>query len=212
MPIEVLLWIPGVAALVAGGLAGYQVRDKLDRTMGLPSWDFTRSWASNVTVAAGLLTISTLPSLMPAGKPPLTTAGYTGLSVMFTLLAALAPMVFNFSRTVRVRTQGANPPEIISEGGARMFLLAAVLTLWGAIGQLELQVLLMHELQLAGAVPSSIAIFLEAVFSLVAFGLFIYSRRMMVRLVEIQPDGPSAAAARVEAAESAPPPVRWPLL
>jgi hypothetical protein len=121
-------------------------------------------------------------------------------------------MVFNFSRTVRVRTQGANPPEIISEGGARMFLLAAVLTLWGAIGQLELQVLLMHELQLAGAVPSSIAIFLEAVFSLVAFGLFIYSRRMMVRLVEIQPDGPSAAAARVEAAESAPPPVRWPLL
>src|ERR1700719_4964866 len=106
MPMEALLWLPGAMAVLAGIGASYRLgKAKLGRVMGPPNWNFTQSWASNVTVAAGLLTISTLPSLTTPAKQPvvLSTAGYTGLSVMFTLLAAIAPMVFNFSRTVRVR-------------------------------------------------------------------------------------------------------------
>jgi hypothetical protein len=223
MPIEALLWLPGAAATLAGSAASCWLSGKLNRAMGLPNWDFTRSWASNITVAAGLLTISTLPSLTSttstAARPALlTTAGYTVLSVMYTLLAAIAPMVFNFSRTVRLR-EGSNPPEIVSEGRAWMFILAAILTLWGALGQLELQGLLMHELQQANAIPFSIAVLLEVIFGLIALGLIVYGIRMMIRLVEIQPElqnerraKPAEAEPRAAEPEMAPSAVQWPLL
>jgi hypothetical protein len=212
---EALLWLPGAAAILAGIGASYRLgKAKLCRVMGPPNWNFTQSWASNFTVAAGLLTIATLSSLIPAqpGSAPLKTTGYTALSVVFTLLATLAPMVFNFSRTVRAETQGTNPPEIASEGRAYMFVVAAILTLWGAIGQLELQVLLLDTLQRANAVPASIAVMLEVVFSLIAFGVLVYGSRMMVKLVELQPPRPPAAALAEEAEPAAEPAVRWPLL
>ncbi len=182
MTSEWVLWLPFGLAVVAGGVAARRLWGKLRNTMGLPSWDFSRSWASNITVVGSLVSLTVLASIPVPKEIQIPRSAYTILSLVFTLLAALAPLVYNFSR--KVSREG---DKIIACGTVFMFVVAGTITLWAAVGQLEMQALLLEELRSAGLLAVSICRLLQVLFAGVAVGLLVYGTRTMIFSVTIQP-------------------------
>ena len=142
------LWGPLAGAVGVAVIVAVLRRTKLRERMGLPAWNFTQSWASNIAVVGGLISLSTFAGLLGKNTPkfiPLT--GYTALDFAFPFLAALAPLVYNFSRTVTVKSDGKDkPPVIVSEGSVWMFIVSGIFTIWACGGQLLVQALWLTEL------------------------------------------------------------------
>lgn len=181
-----ILWGPFLLSLTVGLISSVVLIKDLNQSMGLPSWDFSRSWASNISAVGGLVTLSALafiPTTLETQQIP--RQAYAILLFVFPLLAALAPLVYNFSR--RVNTDSSTtPPTITSQGKAYMFIVASVFTMWAAVGQLAVQVSIIEELRIAKMLESPFAILIEIIFGFVALGLLQYGGRAVVETVRTQ--------------------------
>ena len=103
-------------------------------TVGPPAWHLTESWGTNVAVFGVLFGTFFSTKIVPDPKLVLD-PGYPLLSVLFALLALVAPIVFvAMSNVKQVKKAGA--PEIQAQGTATGFYIAMVFTLWAALGQL----------------------------------------------------------------------------
>ncbi len=190
---DIILWTPFVFSLIVGLVSAAIVRKSLNQTMGIPTWDFSRSWASNISVVGGLVTLSAL-AFIPAKTETqlITRSAYAILLFVFPLLAALAPLIYNFSRHISKDT--SNPPMIIAVGRAYMFIVASVFTMWASVGQLALQGLMLDELRRAGVLQSGFAELVELVLALIGLGLLFYGGKSVVETVRIQEDSTPSPA------------------
>lgn len=133
----------GIALVVGGWLSCGGVRAALKTAIGDPSWDFSKSWASNVTVVGAIL-----GTVLSAKILPTTTAvvvspnGYTALSLLFGSLVVVAPLVFTVLRSAKPSSTGP-----VYTGRGWGFLLASALTLWGVLGELATVGLVLYEAQ-----------------------------------------------------------------
>jgi|GEM_PF-5488743 len=181
-----ILWAPFFLSLTIGLITSVVLKKDLMKSMGVPSWDFSRSWASNISVVGGLVTLSALtfiPTTVETKQIP--QSAYPILFFIFPLLAALAPLVYNFSR--RVTTDSSTkPPTIVAQGKAYMFIVASVFTMWAALGQLAVQASIIEELRIAKVLPTAFAILIEIVFGFVVLGLFLYGGKTVVETVRTQ--------------------------
>src|ERR1051326_4078575 len=119
------LWAPFSLCVLVGVITAVILREVLNESMGLPTWDFSRSWASNISVVGGLVTFSTISFLPTTVETKiLTRSAYAVLLFAFPLLAALAPLIYNFSR--RVQKDTATPPAVVAQGKTYMFIVASV--------------------------------------------------------------------------------------
>lgn len=101
--------------------------------MGSPAWDFSQSWASNITVGAAVLALAMTSLMVPfVPKTAAFAQRYIALNVFFVLLGAAAPTVYNALR----RGAAGVDNKVVFHGYVGVFLLAAVLTSWAAYGQL----------------------------------------------------------------------------
>jgi hypothetical protein len=181
-----ILWAPFLLSLSVALISSVVLKKDLNQTMGIPSWDFSRSWASNISVVGGLVTLSALaflPNTLETQQIP--RSAYAILLFVFPLLAALAPLVYNFSRRVS-RDSSTTPPTIVAQGKAYMFIVASVFTMWAAIGQLTVQASMIEELRIARVLPTHFAVLIEIVFGFVALGLLQYGGKTVVETVRIQ--------------------------
>jgi hypothetical protein len=214
----VALWGPLVAALAVAAKVASQRSTELKERMGMPAWDFSRSWASNISVVGGLISLSTFTGLLGQGQPKFIRAtGYAVLDFAFPFIAALAPLVYNFSRTVQVKSNSAGDTTILSEGSVRMFIVAGIFTIWACTGQLLVQGLWLIELDAAHSVPAGFGICTAIVFLFVSIGMLVYASRTMIGTIDVQTADPvstqrangvslRARAVRLNHSES------WPLL
>jgi hypothetical protein len=172
-------WAPFVIAASIGVVAAFVVHRRLRFYMGLPGWDFSSSWATNITVFFSVLNIVPL-ALLPDTEKRI----FTVMNFGFLLLPALAPLVYNFSRKIQV-----SDGKLTSQGRAYMFVVASVLTLWGALGQIELQFLLFDLYGNLGYIPTEFATLFKVVvvFDLIGFGLIIYGLRTIIASICVQP-------------------------
>lgn len=122
----------------------------LDTPMGSPTWDFTKSWASNLTVAGAFLSIAIAIAVLPDQTRYMSKGGYSILNVLLTLLAGLGPFLYNVSRT-RIQRESAQDAEY--QGTVVAFLIASGVTVWAVVGQLVTDVLVFNELLLADLAP-----------------------------------------------------------
>ena len=114
----------------------------LKKAIGDPTWDFSKSWASNVTVVGAILGTVLSAKILPAATVVVSANGYTALSLLFGALVVLAPLLFVASRSGKPDAKG---PVYTGHGWA--FLLASLVTLWGVIGQLVTVGLVLYEAQ-----------------------------------------------------------------
>jgi hypothetical protein len=124
-------------------------RAALQKEVGGATWDFSKSWASNVTVVGAILGTVLSAKILPASPTVIATPnGYTALSLLFGALVVVAPLVFTALRSGRPSAM-----DTVIEGKGWAFLLASEVTLWGVIGELATVGLILYEAKRAHTLP-----------------------------------------------------------
>ncbi|OLC65705.1 MAG: hypothetical protein AUG06_10935 [Actinobacteria bacterium 13_1_20CM_2_65_11] len=147
---------------------------KANWPVGPANWDFAKSWGTNVAIFGSLIG-TFFQNQIVANPVFVPVPGYPLLSVLFALLALVAPAAFlALSQVNPVKNKGAL--EIQSQGSARGFLVAMLLTLWAALGQLATLGALTFEVMNSG--KSSVAtVVLAIILSAAAVTVVAYAWR-----------------------------------
>lgn len=112
--------------------------------MGKLSWDFSSSWASNAT-AFGAAFIFVLQFTGFPDKPKLATrTEYLFVTAFAAALVAFAPAVYRFISPGKVEPSSGGPV-LTPQGFVGGFLVACVFTIWGALLQTGLELLIVRE-------------------------------------------------------------------
>ena len=186
--VRVVLWGALVISLISAVVAAVRIcrAHNLGKQMGLHGWTFTSSWASNLTVVSGLISF-TLAMTVLSNDGFLSKNQYIALSLAFPFITALAPLVYNLTGRPQVVDLPGGVKGIGVTGWAITFITAALLTLWGATGQLVVQALVFFEICRIAELGSG-AKWLEIVaFALATVGLLVYGQRTIVMSVAAQP-------------------------
>jgi hypothetical protein len=141
--------------------------------MGPANWDFSKSWASNITVIGALLGTIISAGVLPA-QTSLPKATYAGLNLFFGALILVAPFVYTATqKEVRPDNPGG-PQEPRYEGRVCWFVVASGLTLGAVLGELATIFLLFRDIQTGGSMPQAAIWFLAVVmaFACVLAGLY----------------------------------------
>ena len=197
MSITAVFWMSFAAALLVGGAAMIRLRDDWSRRLGMPLWDFSRSWASNVSVTAGAFTVAIFGYFAKDTVLQRPKLGYVVLAGAFALQATLAPLVYNVSRRIRETTGPGNTKSLVAEGQVWAFVLAGTFTLAASCGQLLLVIAILEEL-LAQQLPHSVVRPLQGLVLAVTGSLLWYGNRSMVETVRPHPTGADTKAETVK--------------
>jgi len=168
------LSLAGVIALCCGFRLSTK-KKKLYAEMGLPTWTFTGSWASNLTVASGVLNTTLGVTVLPEQTYYLNKSTYIALNILFVGIAGLAPVVYNFTRRMVENPNALDGTGVEYRGRVIYFLIASAVTLWAVLGQLGMQTLTVFELHEGGSIPKSVFVTLLLVLALLTILLIIYA-------------------------------------
>jgi hypothetical protein len=158
--------------------------------MGSPSWRAGDSWASNVTVGAGL--ISSLMTLVISDQTVyMSPTTYRVVTALLSAILALSPVVYSlFRMRTDVSMQDVGVADRISllqtdtnqfEGFVFFFLAAGWLTLWATTGQLVVLNLLIYELAHLRIITDFTQGLVVGASSLIGFGLLAYGFASLYR-------------------------------
>lgn len=152
-----LAWLTVAVGGGSAGLMCYLVVQRLRREgrplsgkMGAANWDFTRSWASNVTVAGALLSAALSLTALPDQTRYLNKGGYPILNLLFTLLAGLAPLVYNAFRSGVWDATAPEGQQLQYQGTVKLFFVASGTTISAVTAQTMTLSLVICELRNAG--------------------------------------------------------------
>lgn len=124
--------------------------------MGKAQWDFTKSWASTITLIGALLatvlgtkgsTLSSTSGTPITGSSPLSL--YAALSLFFGILVVVAPLVYSATGKERTVDTPTHQQSLQYQGRVLSFLVTCTLTLWAVFGQLGTIIPLLHALTVA---------------------------------------------------------------
>jgi hypothetical protein len=144
----VVLWgtagVAVVTSLFLWGLLGYKKALKVgwNELMAPAKWDFSESWATNLTLVGALLaTVLADSALIPSPTVYLEKETYGTLNALFAFTTVLAPLLY-----VCLGKAG-------SQGSHAGFVAASLLTLWAVLGQLFTLGVLLCEINGSGKFP-----------------------------------------------------------
>ncbi|MGA7216669.1 MAG: hypothetical protein WBX38_00045 [Candidatus Sulfotelmatobacter sp.] len=148
----VLSWIAGLSVPAMVTVLFFD-RIEWSKQLGGPTWDFTRSWASNITAAGTILSYSVLLSWVApdAALHFLPRQGYLTIGTIAGGLSVLAPFAFHVTSRILLACRR-------SSAAASAFLMSAGITIWALTLQLFLGACLLWELYLARTFALAIAI------------------------------------------------------
>jgi hypothetical protein len=147
-----------IAAAILVALRLPAIPVPLGTRMGQSSWDFTKSWASNLTTAGAFLTTILGAGITPKSSPPSTDPtkplsqtthlmnDYVAMSLFFVLLAIVAAVAYGATASpVEVDTPNGKATQ--RQGRVASFLVASGLTLWSVFGQIITVLLVFRVIQ-----------------------------------------------------------------
>jgi hypothetical protein len=165
--------------------------------LGALELKFGESFASTLTAAGALLGTIIAASVLPEETVNLSRAGFTGLNLIFGVAIVVAGVVYAAAQLPVWKDvpNEANKQESKFQGYVLPFLLAALITVWAAFGELLTLWLLIAELgQDQGF--SSFAIFvIRALIVLAAAGMIPYTLFRVKGIAKSKRDKPGGAAA-----------------
>lgn len=159
-------------------------RPGLGQRVGPANWSFAESWASTLTAFGAVLGMILLSQVLPAEGRYVSPRSVALLNLLFGFLVVLAPFVYA-ATSVRVQASGApadTPPAVSYEGVTATFLLASVITLWAALGEVATIALTAAELSPPGFSFYLFGVVLAAVGALMIF----YAWRSIRWVLEVQ--------------------------
>jgi hypothetical protein len=187
--IWVVVFGPLAASLLLVGLHWYPRRKQFDLhdRLGPANWDFSLSFASNLTVLAAILgTILTAGVLPDTSSAPAGT--YAGLNLMFGVLVILGPFVYTATQKVETihptQDPGTTAPQY--QGYVYGFFLGTVLTLWAVLGELATTGLVFNEIRRGHSMPAIVLWVLVVVLAGGAGFLFLLAHRRITDVLTDQ--------------------------
>lgn len=184
----------------------------LIRRMGPASWDFSKSWASNITVVGGLFSMVLALAVLPEQTHYISRSAYAALNVFFNLLVGAAPFLFNATRTPVPAAHPDQPHEPPLEGYVGTFLLASAITVAAVLGQLGTLLIVVAELARTGVPPPLLNVIWQGLTVLLAVLALVYSCRSVLWTIKCQ-SGDPIPRGQVEAAPARTAPLpQWSLL
>lgn len=205
-------WQAGAASVSGGTLlvvlllvgAAWHVRRKtasqplsLGDAMGQPTWDLTKSFASNLAFVGGIVGVALATTAMPDQLVLASRKTYVGLNIVFSAVIAVAPFAFlalaNLAAICRRPTPAAN-------GTVFTFLTSSTLTAWGALGQVAVLIAVFREMGEAGSMSMVVVIGFEVLLGLLAAGLLVYVPSTITSILREQEQAEPALV--VQAAEA----------
>jgi len=204
----------GVLVCVAGlfGVLGID-RGVLLQRMGTPTWTFTDSWSSTVTIAGAIVTSILSVAGLPDQGHTLSRATYGIASALSTAFIGLAPGIYNLFRVPIPAPPGGAPVKY--RGFVIMFLIAAIFTLTGALAQFGLLRLVCRDLAAAGIIAEALARVLAGLWWALQAATLVYAGVSIIQTLKTQADvgvaAPKQFMMRAPAADQRPLP-SWPLL
>jgi len=103
--------------------------------MGASQWSFSSSTATNITFLGTILGTALASSALPDYLHYKTKQGYIVTSLLFSVVAGIAPVLYNFC-CKPFGASSTDPQQPDLRGNVFLFLLADSLTIWAATGQL----------------------------------------------------------------------------
>jgi hypothetical protein len=224
----------GVAAPVAAAVI-YRKTIAWDKDLAAPAWDFSRSWATNITAIGTVLGYATVLSSIShdATLRIFERSSYLVIAALATALVAASPVAFTLCRSV---LRACRAPW----ASAAAFLVSAGITVCGLGLQLLLGSALIYEILALGYVPPWVGDGLVGLSWIMCAGVLVYaitstsevlkpetppSRVMQMELPNVKLRKKEAAFAGIAQAETgsepgvefevaapAAPPTRWTLL
>jgi hypothetical protein len=147
---------------------------RLGSRMGQGQWDFTQSFATNITLIGSVLTLILTSSSVPAITKILPSDAYGRLAVFFGILVVIAPLFYN--GTVIKVTVSPDQFDTGAEyhGTVWGFLLAALVTCWGLLGSVATAFLTLLEIDYDGGLSIAVITVLAVALStaVVFFGFY----------------------------------------
>ena len=160
-----------------GGLA-----DKL----GPVDWDFSKSWASNLTVFSALLGTILAAGVLPTDTSAARKATYAGLNLLFGLGILIGPFLYTaFQTGVEVHEKG-KATALQYQGYVWAFLIASVVTLWATVGEFTTIYKLFDQLQTAASLPPAGLDAFEALVIVAGISLVVLSWRRLRAILKSQ--------------------------
>ena len=208
------VWIGIAISALAVLVSVFRLQDRLDKPLGLPAWDGTGSWATNLTVIQSVLT-SLVSSTLFSVTHHLLKNEYTSLSLLFSVLVLIAPVVYSLIRkpSEKASTTLGQPQY---EGYVWLYLVASGLTLWGVFGQLATVIIMIDEFRLSRYTTSSVVVAFQILLILVGVLTFAYALVTMYTTAATDRTEPKKSAteagAVADSGTAAAPLVSWPLL
>jgi len=171
--------------------------------MGAPTWDFSKSWANNLTVLTSIVATVLAFGFLPQQTVFLSRSGYLALNSLLVMLLGFAPILFGLIRVPLVTplTPGTDPQYQGIVGG---FVASCLITLWAVLAQLIVIGLLIEELRWATIISRSTAISLEFTLSALAVALIAYATESVYFTAKGQHVPAIDAKARLSAAALGP--------
>jgi hypothetical protein len=168
-----------ISVLAIMWMWGLRTLKTLKTPMGTPTWDFSQSWAANLTVIGGALTALLSFTGLPDQGQLMTKTAYLCLGVLFTAMLVLAPPLFNFLRRP-ISVAIPDPENPLNMTGLRFqgfvggFLTATFVLLWGVFGQLITLGILFAELEASDFISKNAMFLLESVLTFLVVALLVY--------------------------------------
>jgi hypothetical protein len=164
-------------------------RPKLTTPLGPVNWDFSKSWASNLTVVGALLGTILAAGVLP-DETAVTKATYAGLNLFFGILILVAPLAYVAMQREKQLTVGREVTEPQYRGTVFWFLAASTLTLWAVAGELGTVGFLFRDIRSAQSLPDAAVVAMWALVIAAALLLLIYAWTSMRAILRDQIDLP----------------------
>ena len=180
---NILVSLALVAAILIVIISYLYLRRKhhyyLSELMGKGQWEFSKSWATNITILGSLFCTIIAQDTDDALK-------YAGLSVFFGVLVVISPLVYNAVSQPYTKHNSTGDEEIQFLSPLWAFLISAALTLWAVLGQLATVITLLTTVTLKSSLSYSVTSLLLVCMVLATALIVIYGFKTIIWTVREQ--------------------------
>lgn len=164
------------------------------KPMGASQWSFSSSAATNITYVGTIMGTVLASSALPDYPHYMTKQGYIVTSLLFSVMAGLAPVLYNFCcRPSSPSAPDSQQPDF--QGTILLFLLADSLTVWAVLGELAIIAVMFGEFSARLLVPVMVQYLTWAIAIMVGCSLMVFCFRVARYYAKEHPRTTDAAKA-----------------
>ena len=210
--LNILLAVPAILAAVFVLIRYFTLKGatgvKRQTRLGTVDFDFTKSFASTITVVGAILGTVLTASVLPEEPELLSKQQYTALNLVFGAMIVLAGVVYAATETPQKDSTPTPGGTRKYEGFIWSFLVSTGLVMWAVLGQLGCLLLIVSELERADLFTTSAIVVFIVLMAAAALAILAYAYRRMYWIIEHK----AAMTGTVDGAPATQATDSWPLL